>query len=189
MTLLRRLGAALLVLLSMNVMAEGDSYANALNVFKESEICRKYFGSSYGYAIFPTVGKGGVVVGGGYGKGRVYRQGEMTGTAVVGQVSVGLQLGLQAYSEIVFFQDERAYQDFISGSFEFDATASAVAITAGAQAQAGTMGASAGVSAGPKTDKQLAAQYYKGMAVFTHAKGGLMYEISLAGQKFTFTPL
>lgn len=188
MKTIRLLCAAWAMLMAFNA-AGSDAYANAINVFKDSEISRQYFDTAYGYAILPTVGKGGIVVGGGYGKGRVYRQGEMTGTAVVGQISVGLQLGVQAYSEIIFFQDERAYQDFVSGSFEFDATASAVAITAGAQAQAGTMGASAGVSVGPKTDRQLAAKYYKGMAVFTHTKGGLMYEVSVAGQKFTFTAL
>ena len=102
--------------------------------------------------------------------------------------SIGFQLGGQAFRQIIFFQDERAYKEFTSGNFEFDATASAVAITAGVQAKAGTEGASAGASAGPATGKQLGAGYNKGMAVFVHAIGGLMYEASIGGQKFSFTP-
>jgi lipid-binding SYLF domain-containing protein len=104
-------------------------------------------------------------------------------------VSVGWQWGGQAFSQIIFFEDKRAYDDFTSGNFEFDATASAVAITAGAQAKAGTEGATAGASAGPATGAQAKkANYHKGMAVFVHTKGGLMYEASIGGQKFTFKP-
>jgi lipid-binding SYLF domain-containing protein len=102
--------------------------------------------------------------------------------------SIGWQFGGQAFSQMIFFADKRAYDDFTSGNFEFDATASAVAITAGAQASAGTEGASAGASAGPATGKQAKTSYHKGMAVFVHAKGGLMYEASIGGQKFTFKP-
>jgi len=102
--------------------------------------------------------------------------------------SIGFQLGGQAFSQMIFFQDKRAYDEFTSGSFEFDASASAVAITAGVQAKAGTEGATAGASAGPTTGKQAKASYHKGMAVFVHAKGGLMYEASIGGQKFTFKP-
>ena len=90
---------------------------------------------------------------------------------------------------MIFFQDRRAYEEFTSGSFEFAATASAVAITVGAQAEAGTSGVAAGASAGPATGQQAARGYTKGMAVFTHAKGGLMYEASIGGQKFSFEPL
>jgi hypothetical protein len=101
-------------------------------------------------------------------------------------LSIGFQAGGQAFSQMVFFQDQRAYEEFTSGNFEFDATASAVAITAGVQAKAGTEGATAGASAGPATGKQANAGYHKGMAVFVHAKGGLMYEASVGGQKFSF---
>ena len=93
-----------------------------------------------------------------------------------------------AFSELIFFEDKRAYDEFTTGEFEMDASASAVAITAGAQAQAGTQGAAAAASAGPATAKQAPAQYHKGMAVFVHIKGGLMYEASIGGQKFVFTP-
>ena len=89
---------------------------------------------------------------------------------------------------MVFFEDKRSYEEFTSGSFELGADVSAVAITAGAQASAGTEGASAGASAGPATGAQAKTSYHKGMAVFVHAKGGLMYEASVGGQKFSFEP-
>jgi hypothetical protein len=102
---------------------------------------------------------------------------------------VGFQLGGQAFSEIIFFQDKRAYAEFTSGTFEFDASASAVVITAGAQAKAGTEGGTAGASAGPATGAQASIGYTKGVAVFVHTKGGLMYEATIGGQRFNFTPL
>lgn len=104
-------------------------------------------------------------------------------------MSIGFQLGGQAFSEIIFFQDKRAYNEFISGAFEFDVKASAVAITAGVQAQAGTTGKTAGASAGPATGRQAKAKYVKGMAVLIHARGGFMYEAAIGGQKFSFEPL
>ncbi|MFK8018941.1 MAG: YSC84-related protein [Pseudomonadales bacterium] len=168
--------------------APDAKYEQVITMFRASTVTQPYFEHSYGYAIFPTVGKGGFVVGGAFGKGKVFRQGELSGQSSLTQLSLGFQAGLQAYSEIIFFQDERAYREFISGSFEFDATASAVAITAGAQAQSGTMGASAGYSTGPNSDMQSIGSYYKGLAAFTHAKGGLMLEASVAGQKFNFKP-
>jgi lipid-binding SYLF domain-containing protein len=103
------------------------------------------------------------------------------------QLTIGLQLGGQAYSQIIFFQDKRAFDEFTSGNFEFGAQATAVAITAGAQAQAGTTGTGAGAS-GTQEHAKTAGGYHKGMAVFTVAKGGLMYEASIGGQKFSYTP-
>lgn len=103
--------------------------------------------------------------------------------------TIGFQFGGQAFSQIIFFQDKRAYEQFTGGSFEFDANASAVAITAGAQAQAGTTGTTAGASAGPRTGEQAKTNYRRGMAIFVHAKGGLMYEATIGGQKFSFEPL
>ena len=119
----------------------------------------------------------------------MYRQGKVSGTSSLIKASIGFQAGGQAFSQIIFFQDKRAYGEFTSGEFAFDASASAVAITAGAQAQAGTKGATAGASAGPATGEQAARGYTKGMAVFIHAKGGLMYEASIGGQKFSFKPI
>ncbi|GGZ42037.1 MULTISPECIES: YSC84-related protein [Shewanella] len=162
-----------------------DSYSSAIATFKQASETHKFFDSAYGYAIFPTIGKGGLGIGAAYGKGRVYRGGAYTGDSSMTQVSIGFQIGGQAYSEIIFFKDAQAYRDFTSGSFEFGAQASAVAINAGANAQAGTTGNSAG--AGQAGGSQAAkAAYINGMAVFTAAKGGLMVEAALAGQSFTF---
>jgi lipid-binding SYLF domain-containing protein len=94
--------------------------------------------SSYGYAVFPTIGKGGAVIGAAHGSGRVYVKGEYVGDTSMTQLSVGPQLGGQAYSQIIFFENKRAFEEFTSGNFEFGAQASAVAITAAAEAQATT---------------------------------------------------
>ncbi len=147
-----------------------------------------YFSKARGYVVYPSVGKAGFVIGGAHGKGIVFEAGKAIGTSSLTQASIGFQLGGQAFSEIMFFKDKRAYDEFTSGSFEFDAAASAVAITAGVQAKAGTEGASAGASAGPATGVQANTSYRKGMAVFVHTKGGLMYEAAIGGQKFNFKP-
>ena len=167
-------------------LAHADNYSDTIHVFKKSPAVQPFFKGAYGYAVFPTVGKGGIGIGGAYGKGQVYRGGKVTGTAKLFKGTIGLQLGGQAFKEIIFVEDKRAYDDFTSGEFEFDATASAVAITAGAQAKAGTEGATAGSSAGSGTGKQAKTNYRKGMAVFVHTTGGLMYEAAIGGQKFSF---
>jgi lipid-binding SYLF domain-containing protein len=166
-----------------------EDYSNTINVFNQSPNVQPYFKNAYGYAVFPTVGKGGLVIGGAYGKGQVYRGGKVTGTTKLTKISIGFQAGGQAFSQIIFFEDERAYDEFTTGEFAFDAQASAVAITAGAQAQAGSTGATAGASAGPKTGAHAETSYYRGMAIFVHVKGGLMFEAAIAGQKFSFNPL
>jgi lipid-binding SYLF domain-containing protein len=175
----------LLVVPFAQVMA--DEYSDTIKVFRDAGESGTFFARSYGYAVFPTIGKGGIGIGGAYGKGRVYEQGNYVGDTSVTQLSIGLQLGGQAYSQIVFFEDKRAFDEFTSGNFEFGAQASAVAITAGASAEATTTGSSAGASGG-KHDATTVGKYYKGMAVFTVAKGGLMYEASISGQKFSYTP-
>jgi lipid-binding SYLF domain-containing protein len=169
-------------------LAQADSYTYTMEVFKKSPSVQPFFENAYGYAVFPTIGKGGIGIGGAYGKGRVYEKGKVTGTASLVKVTIGFQWGGQAFSEIILFQDKRAYDDFTSGNFEFDAAASAVAITAGVQGKVGTEGATAGASAGPATGAQAKANYTKGMAVFVQAKGGLMYEAAIGGQKFSFKP-
>jgi lipid-binding SYLF domain-containing protein len=169
--------------------ADTPAYTDTIAVFKKSVTVRPFFDKAYGYAVFPTIGKGGFVIGGAYGQGRVYRGKAATGDTTLIKATFGLQAGGQAFSEIIFFQDKRAFEEFTSGSFELDATASAVAVTAGVQAKAGTQGATAGASAGPTTGKQANVQYHKGMAVFIHAKGGFMYEATVGGQKFSYTPL
>ena len=173
---------------SAAVSAE-DNYASVIKRFQASPVAQPFFKDAYGYAIFPSVGKGGVGIGGAYGAGQVYRQGKVVGNSKLFKLSWGLQLGGQAFSQVIFLQDKRAFDEFTQGSFEFDATASAVAITAGAQAQAGTTGTTAGASAGPNSGTQLGASYVKGYAVFTHVLGGLMYEAAIAGQKFSYKPL
>jgi lipid-binding SYLF domain-containing protein len=174
----------IVVALSGPVLA--DKFTDTIGVFKKSDAVQPFFKNAYGYAVFPTIGKGGLGVGGAYGKGQVYQGGKVTGEASLVKLSIGWQAGGQAFSQMIFFEDKRAYDEFTSGEFEFDASASAVAITAGVQAKAGTEGASAGASAGPATGKQAKASYHKGMAVFTHTKGGLMYEAAIGGQKFSF---
>lgn len=126
-----------------------------------------FFKKAYGYAVFPTVGKAGIGLGGAYGEGEVYRQGRFIGTSSLSQITIGFQLGGQAYTEIIFFKDKHALDDFTSGNFEFNAQASAVAVTAGASADA---------------------DYDNGVAIFTMPKGGLMYEATVGGQKFSFDP-
>jgi lipid-binding SYLF domain-containing protein len=184
---LMRLALIPLLAISMGAAAHAAGYADTIAVFKNAGASGTFFDKSYAYAVFPTVGSGAFVVGGAYGKGRVYVHGVHTGNATIGQVSVGFQAGGKAYSEIIFFEDKRALDEFESGNFEFGADASVVAITAGANAGAATNGASAGVSAG-QNDATTRGIYQKGMAVFTVAKGGLMYSASIAGQKFSYTP-
>ncbi len=179
----------ILFVIGFSQIASADKYSDTINKFKKSEATQKFFETCYGYAVLPIVGKAGVGIGGSYGAGRVYKDNTITGTIFLVKISVGFQLGGQAFSEIIFLQDERAYNEFISGNFEFDASASAVAITAGAQLKAGTEGLTAGASAGPATGDFANIDYLKGIAVFIQTKGGLMYEASIGGQKFRFTPL
>ena len=162
-------------------------YQDTIKIFREAGESGDFFGKSHGYAVFPTIGKAGFVVGGAHGKGRVYAVGQYVGDTSMTQLSVGFQAGGQAYSQIVFFEDQRAFDEFTSGNFEFGAQATAVAITAGASAGTSTAGSSAGASGG-KHDATTVGGFYKGMAVFTVAKGGLMYEASVSGQKFSYTP-
>ena len=183
--IIRILVFALLLLPLTEVYA--DQYSDTVKLFRNAGESAQFLNNSYGYAVFPTIGKGGMFVGGAYGKGRVYVKGRYVGDTSMTQVTVGFQLGGQAFSELICFQDKRAFDEFSSGNFEFGAQASAVAITAGAQASATTGGSSAGASGGKKDAKTVGA-YQNGLAVFTIAKGGLMYEATLGGQKFTYTP-
>ena len=162
-----------------------DEFDDTVSIFRNAGESGAFFDKSYAYAVFPTVGKAGLGVGAAHGSGRVYVQGKYVGTVKVNQVSVGLQAGGQAYSQIVFFQDKRAFDEFADGAYEFDATVQAVAITASATATAGTAGATAG-AAGGKKDAATAGNYHKGLAVFTVAKGGLMYQAAVGGQKFKY---
>jgi lipid-binding SYLF domain-containing protein len=178
------LGALLLL---AGALSWADDYSDTVTLFKNAGQSARFFQTCYGYAVFPGIGKGGFVVGAAHGNGRVYVHGHYMGDTSMTQVSVGLQAGGEAYSQIVFFEDKRTYEDFTHGDFEFGADINAVAITAAAGASAGTQGASAGASGGEK-DAATAGKYYKGLAVFTIVKGGAMYQATVAGQKFSFTP-
>ena len=174
-------------LLLLSGFAHAGKYGDTISLFRNAGESSAFFHNSYAYAVFPDVGEAGFVVGGALGKGHVYLHGRLIGDTTMGQVSVGFQAGGKAYSQMIFFQDKAALEKFQSGSFEFTAGASAVAITAGASASAGTSGASAGASAGKK-DARNDGVYTNGMAVFTIAKGGLMYAATIAGQKFSYKP-
>ncbi|MBT8178603.1 MAG: hypothetical protein KJO94_08900 [Eudoraea sp.] len=125
----------------------------------------KHFNKSYGYVIFPNVGKGAVGIGGAAGNGVAYEGGKEIGMAKLSQLSIGFQWGGQAYREVIFFEDKDAMDRFKENKIEFAAQASAVAVTEGASANA---------------------RYVDGVMVFTMQKGGLMYEASVGGQKFRF---
>jgi hypothetical protein len=191
MTLLARLSMVLLMLTAPLGWADEGKDAEAVENFRNAGT-GNMIDSAYGYAVFPTIGKGGIGIGGAHGKGGVYRGGKRVGLTSMSQISYGLQLGGQSYSQIIFFRDERALTDFTSGNFEFGAQASAVALTAGASAQTSTGGSG---SASSGTDKRLntvTEESYddrSGMAIFTIAKGGLMYEATLSGQKFKYEAL
>jgi lipid-binding SYLF domain-containing protein len=175
--------ALILAFVSGTAWASADS--ETVKLFKKAGQSGSFFSKSYAFAVFPTIGKGGFVVGGAHGDGHVYVHGKVIGSTSMTQVSVGLQAGGQAYSEIIFFEDKRALDEFTSGNFEFGAGVNAIAITASAGASTGTTGSEAGASGG-KNDAATAGAFYKGMAVFTIAKGGLMYEASVSGQKFKY---
>ncbi len=126
-----------------------------------------FFDKAWGYAVFPDVGKAGMGIGGAHGSGLVFEQGVLVGSAKLTQLTFGFQLGAQLYQEIIFFEDKAALDDFKGGHYELGAQASVVAVTAGASVDAG---------------------YSHGVAVFTLAKGGLMYEATVGGQKFKYMP-
>ncbi|MEJ2385632.1 MAG: YSC84-related protein [Xanthomonadales bacterium] len=180
------LAAALFALTASSIATAASltSCKEAMGNFKDLGNVSELLAQSYGYAVLPTIGKGGVGIGGAAGSGCVFADGKHTGDVSMGQLSIGWQLGGQAYSQLILFQNADTYKEFIQGNFEFGADATAVALTYGAAASATTQGASA--SAGDTAGK---GGWKRGMAIFTLAKGGLMYEAVLAGQKYKFKPL
>src|SRR5262252_1018652 len=136
------------VLLLCAATSWADDYSDTIRIFKEAGASAAFFEKSYGYAVFPGIGKGGFIVGGAHGTGRVFKQGVYVGDVSMTQVNIGFQIGGEGFRQIIFFEDQRAFDEFTKGSFEFGADATAVAITAGAGASAGTTGAIAGVSVG-----------------------------------------
>lgn len=127
----------------------------------------KLFESAYGYAVFPSIGKGAVGVGGAYGRGLLFEQGKSIGYCDVSQGSIGLQIGGQSYREVIFFETHRALYKFKLGEFVLAANASAVAADSGASATN---------------------NYSNGVLIFTITRGGLMYEAAIGGQQFSFEP-
>ena len=111
------IGALLAVLALIGVPAHADEYSDTVSIFKNAGASGKYFNMSYGYAVFPTIGKGGIGIGGAHGSGHVYAREKYVGDTSMTQLTVGLQLGGQAFSQIIFFQDERAFKEFTSGNF------------------------------------------------------------------------
>lgn len=165
--------------------AWADDYSDTQRMFEDAG-ASDMFQSAYGYALFPTIGKGGFIVGGAYGEGRVFEGGKYIGDTAMTQATIGFQLGGSGFSQVIFFKDKRALDEFISGNFEFGASVQAVALTAAAGGSANTGGSSATASGG-KNNAITAGEYQKGMATFTITKGGLMYEASVGGQKFSYT--
>src|SRR5210317_2573201 len=186
-TTLKTLMIGLLIALSSASVYAGE-YEDTKKMFVDAGIA-SMFDSAHGYALFPTIGKAGFLVGGAYGKGRVYQQGKHIGNTTMTQATVGFQLGGAGFSQVVFFQDKRALSEFTNGNFEFGAEAQATAITAAAGASANTSGSSATASGGKSNATTAGGDYNKGMATFTITKGGLMYEATVGGQKFSFTKL
>jgi lipid-binding SYLF domain-containing protein len=186
MRLMRKFWMTAALLLAASVATAGD-YEDTITLFKNAGESGSFFHHCYGYAVFPTIGKGAFVVGGAHGKGRVFAHGKYIGDTSLTQVSVGFQAGGEGYSQIVFFEDKRALDEFTNGNFEFDAGVRVVAITAAAGGNAGTQGVSGDVSGGKK-DAATTGDYYKGMAVFTIVKGGALYQASVAGQKYSYKP-
>lgn len=149
--------------------AAGEKRAlDAVAEFKKTDpSIDTFFKDAHGYAVFPEITKGAVGIGGAAGDGTVFEGGAGVGSTSMTQVTIGLQLGGQTYREVIFFKDKAALDNFKGGNFELAAGASAVAAKDGAS----------------KT-----AAYNNGVAIFTMGTGGLMFEASIGGQKFTYEP-
>ena len=142
-----------------------DAEAAKEDFINSDGLLRNLFTNSYGYVILPNVGKGGMGIGGAAGNGAVFENGVLVGMAKMTQVTIGFQWGGQAYREVIFFETKADLDHFKENRLELSAQASAVAVTAGASANA---------------------KYKDGVMIFTQTKGGLMYEASIGGQKFKF---
>jgi lipid-binding SYLF domain-containing protein len=146
-----------------------DDSKKAKEEFEKADPSMKHlFNNSYGYVIFPNVGKGAVGVGGAAGRGTVYEKGKTIGTAHMTQVTAGAQAGGEAYREVIFFESKDALERFTHNKIEFSAETSAIVVKSGASADA---------------------NYRNGVVVFSQGKAGVMVDVSLGGQKFTYKPL
>ena len=179
------LAAAVLVTSSVASAQDIEDQSETIELFRSLPQVAPYFESAYGYAVWDRIGRGGLGIGGATGRGTVYARGQITGTSRLMDISIGAQAGGQAYRQIIFFENQAAYDRFTGGRFTFDASASAVAVTASAQASASTRGASATAGAGaPNAGAGMG--YQNGMQTFTMAEGGFMYAATIGGQRYNF---
>jgi lipid-binding SYLF domain-containing protein len=167
--------------------AMADEFDDAARLFHDAGKSGEYFNHSYAHAVFPSVGKGGIILGAAHGEGKVYRNHRWIGDTSMTQVSVGAQVGGQTYAEIIFFKDKRAFDEFAAGGFSLAADVSAVVITSGASGEAAA-GVTNGGASGGEHDATTSGGYTHGIAVFTIIKGGAMLQASVGGQKFTYKP-
>ena len=183
------LTAALLFTASSTVSAQRvRDVSETVELFRNIPAVAPYFQAAYGYAVWPRIGRGGLGIGASRGRGQVYVNGNMTGFSTHTEVSIGLQAGGQTYRQIIFFENQAAYERFTRDSFEFVASAQAVAVTASAEAGAGTTGARATAGAG-SPNAAAGGGYNGGMQIFTMSEGGLMYKATIAGQRYNFSAL
>jgi len=165
-----------LFLISFNAVlpaaASNDQRAEAdiaiRNLQSADSTLTNFFSNSAGYAVFPRVGKAGLILGAEHGNGMVYEQGKPIGEATLTEINVGPQVGGEAFYEIIFFQTSEALASFKEGHLEMSAKVSAMAAAEGAA---------------------LNAKYHEGVLVFTMPRSGLMAQAAIGGQKFRFTPL
>jgi len=141
--------------------------AAVVNLKNQDPSIGKWFETAHGYALFPSIGKGAIGIGGAFGKGQVYEKGKLVGYTRISQATIGLALGGQAFTEVIFFKDQTALSAFEEGNYQFAANASAVAVKAGAGATS---------------------EYSGGVKAFVLVKGGLMAEAAVGGQKFSYEP-
>jgi len=147
----------------------GQQVKESIQLFKsDSTNVAKLFDTAYGYAVLPSVGKGGAGIGAAHGEGQVFEKGKLIGTCEMTQFTIGLELGGQKYDEVIFFETKDTLNQFRNSEWAMSAGVNAVAAASSASADA---------------------KYQNGVMVFTIAKGGLMVEASVGGQKFKFTPL
>jgi lipid-binding SYLF domain-containing protein len=138
----------------------------AIKAFKNTDASMNaFFDNSYGYVVFPNVGKGGLGIGGAFGNGIVFQKNTAVGTAKLSQVSIGLQAGGQGYREVIFFENKSNFDEFKENNLKLSAQVSAVIAASGASANA---------------------NYANGILIFAQPKGGLMYEVSVGGQTFNY---
>jgi lipid-binding SYLF domain-containing protein len=182
------LGSILLLALMLVQPARAAGYKETIEVFRNAGESAAFFQNSYAYAVFPKVATGAVGIGGAYGHGRVYLHDKYIGNATLGSVSIGIQLGGKSFSQIIFFEDAHALEQFQNGKFEFGAESSATAIAASANAQIATNGVGSGRSQGVNA-ANTQGSYQTGMAVFIVARFGLMASASLSGQKYSYESL